>query len=124
MNYMNQVAEMLDVKLDEEFLARPKKSSHVGNVKFILREDGFYRDESSANSILVEFLIGKLEIEKLPWTPRIGEEYYHPSISSSSGFNTMVWRGYIEDHNRLKRIGVYKTKEQALKKAKDLGWIE
>lgn len=65
MNYMEQVAKMLGVELEEEF-----KLNDSDDYKYKITKDGmfmysgFASDWFSANHILLGVLIGKYEIEK------------------------------------------------------------
>ena len=65
MNYMEQVAQMLGVELEEEF-----KLNDSDDYKYKITKDGmfmysgFASDWFSANHILLGVLIGKYEIEK------------------------------------------------------------
>ena len=75
MNYMEQVAKMLGVELEEEF-----KLNDSDNYKYKITKDGmfmyseFASDWFSANLILLGVLIGKYEIKK-PILDDIEKEY-------------------------------------------------
>lgn len=75
MNYMKEVAEMLGVKLGEEF-----KLNDSDDYKYKITKDGmfmysgFASDWFSANHILLGVLIGKYEIKK-PILDDIEKEY-------------------------------------------------
>lgn len=75
MNYMEQVAQMLGVELEEEF-----KLNDSDDYKYKITKDGmfmysgFASDWFSANHILLGVLIGKYEIEK-PILDDIEKEY-------------------------------------------------
>lgn len=75
MNYMEQVAKMLGVRLEEEF-----KLNDSDDYKYKITKDGmfmysgFASDWFSANHILLGVLIGKYEIKK-PILDDIEKEY-------------------------------------------------
>ena len=64
MNYMKQIAQMLEVELDEEF----KVTGNNGDALLIIKEDGIYRLFKSkwvkTNYFLDSLLTGKIEITK------------------------------------------------------------
>lgn len=75
MNYMEQVAKMLGVELEEEF-----KLNDSDDYKYKITKDGmfmysgFASDWFSANHILLGVLIGKYEIKK-PILDEVEKEY-------------------------------------------------
>lgn len=75
MNYMEQVAQMLGVRLEEEF-----KLDDSDDYKYKITKDGmfmysgFASDWFSANHILLGVLIGKYEIKK-PILDEVEKEY-------------------------------------------------
>ena len=80
-NYMQQIADMLGVKLDEVFYIN--QDGH--NSKFILSEDGLHQavciDGKEICGVLSlkifkKILTGELEIVKRPWKPSMNEDYY------------------------------------------------
>lgn len=84
MNYIPKVAEMLGVKIGEEFEAN-------GNtVKFT--EDTFVRHVCDgkrewwvqAECTLLYLINGSLEVKKLPFEPKNGERYYYVRFARNS----------------------------------------
>lgn len=75
MNYMEQVAQMMGVRLEEEF-----KLNDSDDYKYKIAKDGmfmysgFASDWFSANHILLGVLIGKYEIKK-PILDEVEKEY-------------------------------------------------
>lgn len=65
-----------------------------------------------------------LNVIKKPFQPKNGEQYYYPSVECYTGVICVTWTNHHLDRTIQKRVGVYRTKEEALKKAKELGWIE
>ena len=75
MNYMEQVAQMLGVELEEEF----KVTGNNGDSLLIIKEDGIYRLFKSkwvkTNYFLDSLLTGKIEIIKKPILDDNEKEY-------------------------------------------------
>lgn len=66
MNYMSKIAEMLGVEINEEFKVRSTKyTQNVNSEIFVFTKVGITR-----NDILIDLLLGVLEIVKLPWKPK------------------------------------------------------
>ena len=75
MNYMEQVAQMLGVELEEEF----KVTGNNGDSLLVIKEDGIYRLFKSkwvkTNYFLDSLLTGKIEIIKKPILDDNEKEY-------------------------------------------------
>lgn len=125
---MSVIAEELGVELGEHF----KIKGSTNHCDFFLNEDGLYYkplDESLGycimdDSHLIFLIYGTVSIEKLPWQPKLGEKYYYPCSAFDPPVNDYYWCGDTVDFNIKKHVGVYKTEEEALEKAKELGWVE
>lgn len=107
-NYMQDVAKMLGVELEEEF--KIENSSLL----YKFTEQGlFFKDNEGWNyayDILDDLLKGDAEIEKLPWQPRKGDKYYRPSAYFKC-VDVILWEGYSLDF-ALKEAGMtFKTKK-------------
>lgn len=102
------------------------------NEVFELRDHGNYIIRN--NELLVEInkdifvgsiiMFSNLEVVKKPYEPKRNDWYYIPSYNDNECFKKELWQDDYVDKNRQKRVGVYRTSEEALKKAKELGWIE
>lgn len=108
-NYMQDVARMLGVELEEEFM--------------IFRVSGTYKFTTEGvevksnkrwvvlNLFLIDLLTGKHRIVKIPWQPKDEEHYYFPA----AGFQyscPVTWRNSPIDF-ALKEAGmVFRTKEE------------
>ena len=75
MNYMKQIAQMLEVELDEEF----NVTGNNGDALLIIKEDGIYRLFKNkwvkTNYFLDSLLTGKIEIIKKPILDDNEKEY-------------------------------------------------
>jgi hypothetical protein len=80
-----------------------------GNGKYLL-SSAIYNDLINVN------------FEECEWMPKRGELYYFPSFSESTLYDTDYWNGVEEEINILRNVGIYRTKEEAIAKAKELGW--
>lgn len=87
MNYMNQIAQMLGVELDEEFYLESIEygcyflDDRSNKATFKLSLSGmmtnYHNDEwKSADECLISLLEGAYTIVKKPWKPEENEEYY------------------------------------------------
>lgn len=112
-NYMADVAKMLGVELEEEFMAANK----VAILK-ISAKDGLmckFKDNENwqyGSLYLQELLMGDMEIIKLPWKPKYGDKYYSYVV----GWTIMkcTWMNYVSDYTRLKSDIVFRTSQEAL----------
>lgn len=109
-NYMQDVAKMLGVELEEEFMVTEDDSIYK------LTKDGLeYKSDDGnryyANNVFLNLLDGTTEIVKLPWQPRKGDKYYCPS-SYFKYVDVALWGGYSTEF-ALKEAGMaFKTKEE------------
>ena len=109
-NYMQDVAKMLGVELGEEF--------KIGNFSTLYKftERGlFFKDNEGWNYTcdytLDDLLIGDVEIEKLPWQPKKGDEYYYPG----EGFNNIcraLWENTVFGFAYKEAGLIFKTYEE------------
>lgn len=127
-NCMKNIAEGLGVKLNEVFLIDDNKYM-IRNYFRITENDleyDFSRQFSSSswcsadNKVLVLLVTGKVEITKLPWTPKKDEIYYTPFVSGESLFASYAWRGDDVDRANLKKGVVCRTLKEAIKMTKKM----
>jgi hypothetical protein len=69
---------------------------------------------------LGSILTGEKEIIKKPWKPKHGEEYYYPAIITTEGISLTHWENDIVDRHRFEHNLIYKTKEEAIARAKEI----
>lgn len=65
-----------------------------------------------------------MDFKECEFSPMKREDYYFPIFNDSHGYENAVWNDDPIDFNIKKAVGVYRTKEQAIEKAKELGWME
>lgn len=108
-NYMQDVARMLGVELEEEFM--------------IFRVSGTYKFTTEGvevksnkgwfvlNLFLIDLLTGKHRIVKIPWQPKEGDRYYFPATDFQYSCPD-AWDNHPIDF-ALKEAGMaFKTKEE------------
>lgn len=116
-NYMNDVAKLLGVELNEEF--------RIGNFPLLYKftEQGlFFKDNNKweyAYDTLDDLLTGKTEIVKSKWKPRINEVYYCPSNNFLFSVEN-EWFNTVEDKALFKCGLVFQTKEECEKALPEL----
>ena len=73
MNYMPKVLEMLGIEVDELFNIKGGECNlYLFDEEYNLLDAEYY----IRNGFIRGLIIGKHEIEKLPWKPKYGEKYY------------------------------------------------
>lgn len=109
------IAKMLGVELNEKFNMVFKDGSLSINSPYKFTEQGLF-DKDNDNSIddIGYLMIGDCTIEKLPWKPKNGDEYYYVELWDIPGIE---WGRF--NNNNLLQIALYKcgwmfrTKEEA-----------
>lgn len=109
MNYMENVAKMLGVELEEEFMI-----DSSDKVYRFFKNGLCYQCSGAwlpAEYQFFDLIKGDSKIIKLPWQPKNGDKYYHPA----SNFKDIYYAGWgntIFDI-ALKEAGmIFKTKEE------------
>jgi hypothetical protein len=121
MNRMKEVAELLGVELGEWFKVKTKEGNVIAS-SYVITEEHLQNDcFDIRDNRMVDLLTGKLEIIKQPWTPKEGESYYIPSFRNEL-YEHDRWYGSNNTLSCKRNVGVYRTKEEAIVKAKELGW--
>lgn len=112
---MKEVAKLLGVELGEEFnILGSYYNPHV-----ITEEGVFNRDGDFCISYLTRMLTGKFKIEKLPFKPKNGEEYwFYSAIHKGTAYTT--WGSYTTDYLYYKVCNCFRTKEEAETKGKEI----
>lgn len=96
---------------------------YMSQDKFIysLKEKALFCVSIKDYSELSMSIIIKMNFTELPWKPELNERYYFVSADSTWGYDQYVYNGGT-DEMILKRIKVYKTREEVIQAVKDLGW--
>lgn len=109
-NYMQDVANILGVELGEEFKldGRETKYKFTENGLYFYAPDGWCQ---CSNVMLPKILKGELEIVKLPWQPKRGDEYYYPACNFKDVFSTN-WTYSVVDFAYKEAGLIFKTYEE------------
>lgn len=118
-NYINKVAEVLNLELGQEFIV----TDIVGEVFWFTKDTLMSIDENrntrcANHKILGMILDGKASINKLPPKPRIDERYYVPSIIGKKLSASFIWANDELDRTNYRRGLICKTAEEAVELAK------
>lgn len=128
-NYMTEVAKLLGVEVGEAFQVDGDPS--LKDCVFRFSDSDLQLSEVigdndtwilANDSRLLGLLHGNLSISKLPWKPKINEEFYIPCIhySESSMATRLRWRDDNAD-NKFYQFGlVCKTREEAIAVSKKM----
>lgn len=125
-NRMAEVADLLGIKLGEVFFIKEQPGSFKTYLKFT--ENGLMElaDKNSwrkaAAWMWEQLITGALKVNKLPWKPKMNEEFYVPCIhySESSMATKFRWRDDNAD-NKLYQLGlVCVTREEAIAMTKKM----
>lgn len=119
-NLIPEIAKMLGVEIGEEFKIKGREGAIY---KFIV--DGLLVSDDDAEKVyttahmpLVGLVRGDIEIVKLPWKPKAGEQYYSfggrffgdPTVWIVID---VIWQGLAYDVAMFDKGWVYKSKEEA-----------
>lgn len=126
-----QAAHIMSV-IAQELEVRVGDAIEVGGERYRVNEDGLSSEARHTlipdgvleDIVLAELLLGKATYTIPAWEPKVGEEYYYPDPGAERGVTCNMWDGYLLDYKIMERVGVYRTKEEALQKARELGWVE
>lgn len=125
MNYYKQIAEMLGVKLEEEFKLKPSCLEKPWNSLYRLSTDGLENKYSNGAWVKCEkgaidqILIGQTEVIKIPWKPKEGELYWYYSKT----LNQAISRNWDAENYALclwKCGNCFKTEKEANEKGKEI----
>lgn len=125
MNYYKQIAEMLGVKLEEEFKLKPSCLEKPWNSLYRFSTDGLENKYSDGAWVKCEkgaidqILIGQTEVIKIPWKPKEGELYWY----YSKMLNQAISRNWDAENYALclwKCGNCFKTEKEANEKGKEI----
>lgn len=108
-NVMSEVAGLLGLLIDEEFMVDEKI--------YMIDEDGLWIKENNqrrTSNDLENLLTGRKEFVKLPWKPKKGEDYY--TFGGSDGIwriSQQHWTCHPFDLALFEKGWVYRTRAEA-----------
>ena len=107
MNYMPEVLKMLGVEVDEPFnIIGADRNPYLFDEEYNLLDAEYY----IRNGFIRGLIIGKYEIEKLPWKPKEGCEYY--TILSTGIIDRVEFEGYKKDYYNYNAGNCFRTAEE------------
>lgn len=124
MNYYKQIAEMLGVELGEEFSLKNNYSGNINRSRYkITQEEGLMYSigskEWKRSTILLSIFSEDFNVVKLPWKPKLGEQYWYYSIAWGTSIESKWACGFGE--LAFWKIGnCFRTKEEAETKGKEI----
>lgn len=116
-NLIPEIARMLGVELGEEFQVKGDDE-----MTYIFTDDGLkitYAggieiSQISTNSAFVALVMGKEEIVKLPWKPKMYEEYWtFGKLGKQWTVGTLLWKELPYEILLLSKGWVYRTRAEA-----------
>ena len=123
MNYYKQIAEMLDLELEQEFVITDLDGKRKDTITYKFTEDGLFskaNDLSAKVTLILDLLLtGKYKEVPKPWKPKKGDEYWR--CSSKCGFvSSTIWLDDVIDICGWKSGNCFRTKEEAETKGKEI----
>lgn len=120
-NLIPQIAEMLGVKLGEEFKIKGYDDSNTRIYKFTaqgLRVKLVEHPEATEFNALAAFnslLVGDAEIIKLRWKPKFADRYFgfFEFYGKLRITRYDIWRGTVEEEAQYKCGWIFRTREEA-----------
>ena len=110
MNYIKEIAKLLDCEVGEEFNVIYNTSEYSKYNPFKFTETSLVdKDGDNSNDVLAFLLRGYYSIEKLPFVPKVGEYYW----TYSDIICRYIWDNTIF-HKERKILGiVFRTEQEA-----------
>ncbi len=110
-NYMNEIAEMLGVSLNESFQVDGCINSYT------LTEDGLIDCCGELdNQMLALLLADKVGVVNKPWKPKYGDRYFYISIRDEHPYiYENEWEDTSTDYELYHMGNFFKSKKEALK---------
>lgn len=123
MNYYKQIAEMLGLELEQEFVMTDLDGKRKDTITYKFTEDGLFskaNDLSAKVTLILDLLLtGKYKAVPKPWKPKKGDEYWR--CSSKCGFvSSTIWLDDVIDICGWKSGNCFRTKEEAETKGKEI----
>ena len=123
MNYYKQIAEMLGLELEQEFVITDLDGKRKDTITYKFTEDGLF---SKANNLSVKvtlildlLLTGKYKAVPKPWKPKYGEQYWSYSTKINETCCNTFWE-HIKDYAMWKSGNCFRTEEEARTKGKEI----
>jgi hypothetical protein len=126
-----QVSHIMSV-IAQELEVRVGDLIEVGGERYKVNEGGLSSEARHTlipdgileDIVLAELLLGKATYTIPAWEPHCGDRYYSPCPRTPSGVGSYVYGSDVNDVATMERVGIYRTEEEALQEARELGWVE
>ena len=123
MNYYKQIAEMLGLELEQEFVITDLDGKRKDTITYKFTEDGLFSKANNLSAkvtlILDLLLTGKYKAVPKPWKPKYGEQYWSYSLRSNQA-RCSLFGDYVEDYAIWKSGNCFRTEEEAKTKGKEI----
>ena len=107
MNCMPEVLKMLGVEVNELFNIKGGECNpYLFDEEHNLLDAEYY----VRNGLIRGLIIGSLEIEKLPWKPKDGENYW--CVIANGDKVKVLWCGYMKDFYLYNAGNCFRTHEE------------
>lgn len=118
MNYMEQVANMLGVKLGEKFKLKDK-CGEVSPNKYYLSDAGLINEDTAweSGTRFTNILTGALTIVKKPFKPKMGEVYF--CVCEDGEVRKFRWCGCTFDYLLFNSGNCFRTEEEITEETKE-----
>ena len=123
MNYYKQIAEMLGLELEQEFVITDLDGKRKDTITYKFTEDGLFSKANNLSAkvtlILDLLLTGKCKAVPKPWKPKYGEQYWSYSPKTNGTCCNTFWE-LIKDYAMWKSGNCFRTEEEAKTKGKEI----
>ena len=123
MNYYKQVAEMLGLELEQEFVITDLDGKRKDTITYKFTEDGLFNkanDLSVKVTLILDLLLrGLCKAVPKPWKPKYGEQYWSYSTKINGTCCNTFWE-YTKDYAMWKSGNCFRTEEEAETKGKEI----
>lgn len=123
MNYYKQIAEMLGLELEQEFVITDLDGKRKDTITYKFTEDGLFSKANNLSAkvtlILDLLLTGKCKAVPKQFKPKYGEQYWSYSLKSNQACFSLFGNCF-EDYAIWKSGNCFRTKEEAETKGKGI----
>lgn len=115
-NLIPEIAQMLGVELGEEFKVKGYKLTYMitDDKGLMATDDSPETGWTPANTLFAALLNGDAEIVKIPWKPKMYEEYWtFGKLGKQWTVGTLLWKELPYEILLLSKGWVYRTRAEA-----------
>ena len=114
MNYYKQIAEMLGLELEQEFVITDLDGKRKDTITYKFTEDGLFSKVNNLSAkvtlILDLLLTGNCKAVPKPWKPKYGEQYWSYSTKINGTCCNTFWE-FTKDYAMWKSGNCFRTEE-------------